>query len=132
MTDAATSAPRCILVVDDDPDIAFVIGNVLERDGYAVVIASDGSEALARLREGPTPCLVLLDLMMPGMSGWEFREIQLRDPTLSSIPVIVMSGANQLEQKTASLRLAGIVRKPIERDDLLALARRHCIECSRG
>ncbi len=79
-----------VLVVEDEPDIRESEAEVLESEGYEVSTASDGWEALRRAHEA-IPSVILLDLMMPRMDGWEFRQAQLRDPELAPIPVIVVS-----------------------------------------
>ncbi|WP_248362465.1 response regulator [Anaeromyxobacter oryzae] len=79
-----------VLVVEDEPDIRESEAEVLESEGYEVSTAGDGVEALRRAHEA-IPKVILLDLMMPTMDGWQFREAQLRDPDLAPIPVIVVS-----------------------------------------
>jgi CheY-like chemotaxis protein len=112
-----------LLVVDDDEDIRDTIKSLLELRGYRVVTAGDGEEGLALMRAGSLPRLVLLDLMMPGMNGEEFRTAQLREPRLADVPVIVLSGAGKLQNRPA---LAGVsvVGKPIELDELFAMVAR--------
>ena len=107
-----------VLVVDDDPDICTAVRDVLEAFGYYVDMARDGAEALKKLRRGEVPCLILLDLMMPGMNGFEFRNEQLRDPVLASIPVVVVSGAGDVAAKAATIGVEGLA-KPIDLDVLL-------------
>jgi CheY-like chemotaxis protein len=113
------SAPRRVLIVDDDPDLSEVLRRVLHRCGYAVQVARNGREALEALRQGQGPEVVLLDLMMPDMNGWEFRAEQLKDPELSGIPVVVFSGHGKIEQDTASIKAAANLRKPVALEDLL-------------
>ena len=76
------SEADCVLVIDDDADIRDSIGDILELRGYRVARAANGREALERLKSGPPPCVILLDLMMPVLNGWEFREQQSRDAYL--------------------------------------------------
>jgi CheY-like chemotaxis protein len=109
-----------VLVVDDDTDIREAVAEVLAGEGYLVLGAGDGAEALKKCRAFH-PSLVLLDLMMPGMNGWEFRAAQKRDPDLAGIPVVVLSA---LEQRVA-IDAEAFVRKPFDLDELLALVRRH-------
>jgi CheY-like chemotaxis protein len=114
-----------ILVVDDDGAIRTSLGAMLEDEGYETALASDGRAALGLLRGGLRPTAILLDLMMPVMDGWDFRADQLRDPTLSDIPVIVLSAAG-FSQQTIRDQLAGadFVRKPPHVAEILdALAR---------
>jgi CheY-like chemotaxis protein len=112
----------CILVVDDDPDVRDAIVELLEEVGYAVDAASDGLTALARLRAPAPPSLVLLDLMMPVMDGFEFRVQQLQDPRIAAIPVIVFSSGGDLGEKVARLRVDGCLTKPVDPEALL-----HCL-----
>jgi CheY-like chemotaxis protein len=112
-----------VLVVDDDPDICEVMQLILEPRGYRVVTAQSGIEALRILRAGEEPCLVLLDLMMPGMDGLQFRAEQVRDPTLASIPVVMISAGGDVAAKAAAVGLEGLL-KPIDLDALLATLER--------
>lgn len=79
------------MVVEDDMDIRRGIALALALEGYEVVEAADGREALQKLRECAPPAAIFLDLKMPGMNGWQFRDEQRRDPELAKIPVIVVS-----------------------------------------
>jgi CheY-like chemotaxis protein len=114
-----------ILVVEDDDDIRAIVCMILEENGLSAVGARDGLEALERLRQGPPPAVVLLDLMMPRMDGWQFRKAQLLDPALNEIPVLVVSGDGRVEAKAASLGAAGYVRKPVGVDELIGSVERH-------
>jgi len=86
------SKERGVLVVDDDMDIRECVCEALQEEGYDVVQAANGAEALNCLHAAASeaPSLIILDLMMPVMDGWEFRDQQLLDATLAEIPVIVM------------------------------------------
>lgn len=122
--------PKCVLVVDDDPDICEVMQMILGARGYRVVTAEGGDEALQLLRAGEEPCLILLDLMMPGMNGLEFRAEQLRDPVLAAIPVVMISAGGDVVAKAAAVGLPGLL-KPIDLDVLLAtVARFDCVALS--
>ena len=121
MTRAHTGPPS-ILIVDDDQEINDIIGMILEGHGYRVRSAENGREALASVKES-TPDLVLLDLMMPVMSGWEFRERQQRHPELAAIPVVVMTATPSLE--AAAIEAADLLLKPVRPSDLLATVVRH-------
>src|SRR5690349_3947395 len=91
-------AEHRILLVEDDDDVAGAMVAVLEGEGYSVVRARDGEDALRALREGLAPCLIVLDILMPRMDGIEFRRVQRSDPSMSHIPVVVVSGvANMLD-----------------------------------
>jgi CheY-like chemotaxis protein len=113
-----------VLVVDDEEDIREAVRFSLEQEGFHVACASNGYEALQQLRVEPEPCLVLLDLMMPVMSGWQFRAAQLIDPLLSRFPVVVMSATSNLED--AAIAADGLLRKPVRRERLLEVVREFC------
>jgi len=120
------SEATCVLVVDDDADIRDSIGDILELRGYRVARASNGREALDHLRAGPRPCVILLDLMMPVLNGWEFRAVQTKDEQLRSVPVVVISGDGSTDQKAASIGVDEYLRKPLELSAILDVVRRHC------
>jgi CheY-like chemotaxis protein len=111
-----------VLIVEDNDDIREDLAGFLREEGYLVVTAEDGGEALVQLRAGPPPSLVVLDLMMPRMNGWELRAEMLADPALARIPVVVVSGA--LVQDPASLQAAAYLRKPYQLDELLEVLTR--------
>ena len=115
-----------ILIVEDDASVREALAIFLEGEGYAVVEAGDGAEALARLRTNEPVGLILLDLMMPVMNGWEFRDAQTRDPRLASIPVVVITADNSAVQKAAHAGVAGFLLKPLEFPELLTYVDRYC------
>src|SRR2546426_2547456 len=120
-----------VLIVEDDPDIREMLATLLASEGFHAVGAEDGLEALhllrtVRHRAPDIPCLVLLDLRMPRLSGSEFRRAQLGDPTVASVPVAVMSGATDAEQHAHALGAVATVTKPIDIDRLLDVVRRYC------
>ena len=99
---------------------------VLRALGYDVATAANGQEALDQLRSGPgLPSLILLDLMMPVMDGWQFRDEQKQDPALSAIPVVVVSADGRVDEKASALGAAAYLRKPVEIEDLLATVQQH-------
>ena len=125
MPDASANGHgRSILIVEDDLDVREALTQVLEFEGYAVAGVTNGQEALDRLRAGEHPSLILLDLMMPVMDGLQFRAEQMGDPSLAHIPVIVISADGKVDQKVASLGVAGYMKKPLDVDSLLALIAR--------
>jgi len=120
-----------ILIVEDDPATRDMIAALVATEGFNAVAAEDGLEALhllrtVRRRAPEEPCLVLLDLKMPRLGGHEFRRAQLGDPTVASVPVAVISGASDLEQRAAALGAVATLTKPIEVEALLAVVRRYC------
>lgn len=120
------AAVGSILIVDDEDDIRELTAEALVEHGYGVEVASDGKEALAKLRAMQNPCLILLDLMMPVMNGWEFREAQLSDASIASIPVVIFSGAGHLKEKLERLQAESALSKPFHVDVLLDLVKRYC------
>jgi len=121
------SAPgKHLLVVEDDRDIRESVIEVLEDEGYVVSSASDGQQALALLRGGATrPHLILLDLMMPVMNGFQFREEQRRDAALADIPVVVITADVNARAKAESLGAAGFIQKPVKIQPLLDVIEQH-------
>ncbi len=104
---------RTILVVEDDGDVRDALSGMLDELGYAVVCASDGVEALDYLRESHSQVrLILLDLMMPRMDGYQLRAEQLRDPALASIPVLVLSGDTNGHDPASGLHDVPRLEKP--------------------
>jgi CheY-like chemotaxis protein len=120
-----------VLIVEDDADTRDMLSALLLMAGFQPVAAEDGLEALHLLRtvkhRAPdTPCLVLLDLMMPRLGGAQFRRVQLDDPTVAAVPVAVMSGAADIEERAQSLGAVATVIKPIDFNALLEVVRRYC------
>lgn len=113
-----------VLVVDDDEDIRTVLAEFLSYEGFSVTSAGDGLEALSILGGGARPSVILLDLKMPGMNGVQFREAQRGDPAISGIPVIVITADGDAEAKAAAVQAQGLVRKPVDLDDLVTQVRR--------
>src|SRR6185436_7590579 len=112
------SGRRRILVVEDAPEILGALSGLLEEEGYDVQSVADARDALERLRHGPTPEVIILDLMMPGMDGWEFRTIQRADPELAAIPVVAISA--DTSSKAAAIDATSFLRKPFRFADLLS------------
>ena len=114
-------ADRAILVVDDDPGIRALLMDLLSDEGYPARSAIDGSEALDLLASGFRPCLILLDLNMPVMSGWEFCAAQQQHADLAQLPVALMSAANDLRADQLPCRPAAVCPKPFDIDQLLSI-----------
>jgi CheY-like chemotaxis protein len=111
-----------ILVVDDDLDARNALADVLEDEGYIVACARNGKEALEHLRAQPRPSLVILDLLMPEMDGWQFRTEQMRDPAISGIPVVVLTALHQ----TREFDCSELLHKPADLNRLLQVLSRYC------
>ena len=115
-----------VLLVEDHTDLREAMAELLEASNYTVVTAADGDEALARLRGGIAPCLIVLDLAMPGTDGCAFRSAQTHDAKLAAIPTIICSAHLDLKQTAAGLGIPGYFEKRgFER--FLALVARHCL-----
>src|SRR4051812_7430638 len=91
----------------------------LRLEGYGVATAREGQQALDRLRDGLDPCVILLDLSMPGKDGWQFRNEQMRDANLARIPVIVCSATEAGDPRARCLAVEHHLRKPVGFDSLL-------------
>jgi DNA-binding response OmpR family regulator len=113
-----------ILLVEDDHALRESIAEGLEGAGFVVVRATDGSDALGHLRSGSLPSLVLLDLMMPGMNGWQLCEVMRADPLLANIPVVALTATASMDPE--SLHLADVadwVAKPFDLQEVLEVIR---------
>ena len=114
-----------ILVIDDDDDIRAVLAMVLDEAGFRVVTAANGREALEHLREDPQPDVILLDLMMPEMDGYQFRAEQQRDPALRAIPTLIVT-AGTVTSRVEALGAEAILRKPVGLRRLVDTIRGFC------
>nr|WP_253895447.1 response regulator [Corallococcus exercitus] len=110
------------MVVDDDPDILEALSEILEAEGFEIRRARNGKEALERLEPDP-PDLILLDLMMPVMDGWEFAQRMRQKPDFASIPIIVLSADRNVGSKAKDIGAMGHLAKPFELNDLLSMVR---------
>jgi two-component system alkaline phosphatase synthesis response regulator PhoP len=113
-----------ILLVDDDDELRESIADGLEEAGFIVIRASNGNDALGHLRTSSLPSLVLLDLMMPGLNGWELCEVMRGDPVLAEIPIVALSATASMDPE--SLHLADVadwIGKPFDLDQVLGVIR---------
>ena len=116
---------KSVLIVDDDLDIREVLSETLADRGFDVATAANGLEALGKLRElSVRPSVILLDLMMPIMDGWEFRRRQASNPAIANVPVIVLSTLDQA--RAANVSAEAFLKKPLDFDRLLQLVRQYC------
>lgn len=125
MSEQQTSARR-VLIVEDNSATREALALILEGSGYMVLTAPHGRAALDQLRNGQRPDLILLDLMMPVMDGWQFRAAQRSDAALADIPVIVCSAASDRQRRIEQLGSVEFLGKPVEVEDLLSAIRRCC------
>lgn len=109
-----------VLVVDDEPAVRALYADALEEAGHHVDVATDGVDALHRLRSGPVPCVVLADARMPHMDGWDLSRAIGRDPQLSSVPVVLLTSDRMLSFTSPARD------KPFDPAELDALVERSC------
>jgi CheY-like chemotaxis protein len=120
----ASAACGGILVVDDDPDIRDSLREVLEDEGYEVACVGNGQEALDHLKTAtPRPCVILLDLMMPVMDGWQFRREQKLHAEIADIPLVVITATGK---RPVLIDAAELVMKPLDLTQLFAAIERYC------
>jgi CheY-like chemotaxis protein len=121
----ARSRSKTVLIVEDDPDIREVLEEMIDAGGHAVVTATNGAEGLAALAQVDPPALVLLDLMMPVMSGFAFLEELARRKDRAGDKVLLIS-ANETVERAAQLPgVVGYVKKPFDLDEVLALVEKY-------
>jgi CheY-like chemotaxis protein len=116
-----------ILVVEDDAALREALSQVLADEGYDLLSARDGLEAVNCLKKGNRPDVILLDLSMPVVNGWEFRMFQKRDPDLARIPVILITAGGYTREEVAWLEPAALLPKPLDLPFLLSAVRKFCV-----
>jgi CheY-like chemotaxis protein len=122
-------SPCPVLIVEDDPDLREMMAQLLTLEGFHTAAVANGREALNYLQTGDHPPeVILLDLMMPVMDGWEFRRQQQANPAVADVPVIVLSALDQ--SRAANVNAAAFLKKPLDFDRLLELVRRYCPDAS--
>jgi len=116
---------RLLLVVEDDLEVRETLNDFLTDEGFRIVTARNGKDALAQLRAGLRPSAILLDLLMPEMDGWEFRQEQVADATLRTIATVIFTATSPPD---TAARMPGVevIRKPIDADELVHTMRRLC------
>jgi CheY-like chemotaxis protein len=110
---------RLLLLVEDDVEVAETLDDFLTDEGFRIVTARNGKEALARLRGGLRPSAILLDLVMPEMDGWQFRREQVADETLRGIATIIFTATAPQPESVLDMTDVEVMRKPIDGDELL-------------
>jgi CheY-like chemotaxis protein len=122
MTRPAAHCP--VLIVEDDADLREMMAQLLTLEGYETATVANGREALEYLHRAAAPDVILLDLMMPVMDGWEFHRQLEADPDLAPVPVIVLSALDQ--GRATNIDAAAFLKKPLDFDRLLDLVRTYC------
>jgi DNA-binding response OmpR family regulator len=119
-------ADEPIFVVDDDPDSLDIVRTYLEGRGFSVITASSGSEALAKMEE-VHPAIILLDVMMPGMDGWEVARIVKNHPDFGDVRVVMLTALGEFQDKQEGLRAGAddYMVKPIRLDELIGKVERN-------
>lgn len=114
-----------VVVVEDDRDIREAVKEVLELEGFEVLAYSNGKDALEGLKDKVQPCLILLDLMMPVMNGWEFLEARKsRGDQITAVPVVIVSAFGDATKRPESV--SGYIKKPVDVEVLLKIVEKHC------
>jgi CheY-like chemotaxis protein len=113
-----------VLIVEDDADLREMMAQLLTLEGFNAATVSNGREALAYLQSNAAPDVILLDLMMPVMDGWEFRREQQRHREMADVPVIILSALDQA--RATDVAADAFLKKPLDFDRLLELIRRYC------
>ena len=114
-----------VLIVEDDADLREMMAQLLALEGYASAAVANGREALEYLHDGGgKPQVILLDLMMPVMDGWEFRQRMRSDPAIADLPVIILSALDPA--RAHDVDATAFLKKPLDFDRLLTLIRQHC------
>ncbi|HEY2386072.1 MAG TPA: response regulator [Candidatus Binatia bacterium] len=115
-----------VLLVDDNDDLLDPASYILQRHGFVVATGRGGEDALRQLRGGFRPCVVVLDLRMPGLDGWGVWDRMRADPALATIAVVLMSGDGDNLARARALGIRDFLLKPLNFDALIAAIERHC------
>jgi CheY-like chemotaxis protein len=117
-----TNPNHTVLIVEDEEDLRELMRDALQMRGYTVVTAEEGTDALRKIDDIGRPCLILLDLLMPGMNGWDFFDKVRERPELASVPVIIHSSASS----RAPLGATRVLQKPLAFESLLTVVAEYC------
>lgn len=118
--------PGRVLIVEDDDDLRDNLALLLELRGHKVDTAQNGQQALSKIGKLGPPSLIILDLMMPGMNGWQLRAALLRNPDLASVPVVLLSGVADVQEAARELSAVDHLKKPIDLDKLYKVVDTYC------
>lgn len=120
-----SAAERCLVaIIEDDDEFRVMLQELLEEENYRVVAVANGAQALKQLRGEARPDVILLDVAMPVMDGFDFLQRRGEDPELADVPVVLVTNAKPHERPTAGVR--DVVRKPIDIDEVLFAIKRYC------
>ncbi len=124
---SSNACTKTVVIVEDDEGIRISLQDILEEEGYRVTTAKNGQEAIDVLAKISEPCLILLDMFMPVMDGWQFLErMKLgQEDQVIHTPIVITSAAGD-RAKDAAKQVNGFIKKPIELDLLLAIVLRYC------
>ncbi len=117
---------KTVLLVEDDADLRRSLSELVDSEGLRALAAGNGFEAVELLRHAPRPDLILLDLMMPVMNGWAFLKYRNEHPVLSSVPVVVTTGWNEVPGEADVIGVQGYLRKPLAPESVLEVIRKYC------
>lgn len=115
---------KTIFIIEDDPGISFVLSELLEGEGFIVQVAENGVEALELLHKHGVPSLILLDMIMPKMNGWEFAKV-FTEKYDHLCPIIVMTAAADAKQRAKDINAVDLIEKPFDFDQFLATIKKH-------
>ena len=118
------SKSKTIFVIEDDPGISFVLSELLEGEGFKVQVAENGVVALELLQKHGVPSLILLDMIMPKMNGWEFAK-EFTEKYDHLCPIIVMTAAADAKQRAKDINAVDLIEKPFDFDQFLATIKKH-------
>lgn len=123
----------CVLLIEDDVSIREVVKEILEQEGYSVFTAENGKVGIDVLNSVPSPCLILLDLFMPVMSGIDFLETLQKDNhhIIASLPIVVISASPPEGEAAKAVRplINGFIKKPVDLDVLFKIVEKYCYKC---
>ena len=123
----AQPCSNLVMIVEDDPDVRQSILEVLGDHAYEALHAANGKEAIDRLRGSQArPCVILLDIMMPVMDGFQFRALQQQDADLGTIPVVVLSAHANAHEAARKMNAAAALKKPVQLETLIEMVDRFC------
>jgi CheY-like chemotaxis protein len=118
--------PRLVMIIDDDASVREDYAELLREEGYQVVTAANGREALDQLEATSAPSLILLDLKMPVMDGWKFHRELADNPELSNVPVVLLSGSSDVYEEASRMAADDFLLKPVPVRELLGTVEQYC------